>query len=82
MVVYAAFVHYLGWSGPGTIGFTRGRYLGHHLAIDAEDGRRVAREQHRVFVRSCDRVSVRRDSGRRKKYGIRGAGSPGGVGLL
>ena len=82
MVVYAAFVHHLGWGGPGTMAWTRGRYLGHFLALDADDARRVSREAMRVRVRSCDRVSAKRDSGRRRKYGVRGAGSPGGVGLL
>jgi hypothetical protein len=79
---YAAFVHHMGWGGNGTVGFTRGRFIGHVLAADADQARAKARAQYPVLMRSCDRVSVKRDGGRRQWYGVRGAGSPGGVGLL
>jgi len=82
MPKYAAFVQRLGWGDRHSVGYTRARYLGHVHGFTPADARNTARRTYGVAIRSCDRLVVKRDGGRRQWYGVRGAGSPGGVGLL
>jgi hypothetical protein len=79
---FAIFVSRLGWGGRSSVGYTRPRYLGHLVALDTSRARAHARQLLAIQVRSCDRVVTRHDGSRRQRYGVRGAGLPGQVGLV
>jgi hypothetical protein len=78
MSLYAVFLRCPERGSFGRYG--RRRFIGHVDARTAADARAGGRA--RFKARSCDRIEVMWDNGRRRYYGDVGAGSPGGVGLL